>query len=152
MYLTKFASKVKIVHRRDRLRAAKILQERALSNEKIEFVWDSLVEEIVGDSKVKGLKLKNVKTTEVSDLSCDGVFIFAGWKPNTEFLKDTAKLSEKDCIVVDQVMETSEKGLFACGDCTKKPLHQVITACGDGAIAANSAMHYVDELKGVAYK
>jgi thioredoxin reductase (NADPH) len=152
LFLTKFGKKVTLIHRRDRLRATRILQERALSNERMEFVWDTVVKKIVGSEKVEKVNLENVKTGDVSELSCDGVFIFTGWRPNTDFLKGTLGLSEKGCIEVDQEMKTSKKGVFACGDCCSKPLRQVITACGDGAIAANSAQQYVDELKGMAYK
>ncbi|MGB3082996.1 MAG: thioredoxin-disulfide reductase [Candidatus Omnitrophota bacterium] len=152
LFLTRFGKKVTLIHRRDRLRAAKILQEKALSSEKMEFVWDTVVKEIAGSDKIEKVKLENVKTGEASELSCDGVFIFAGWRPNTDFLNGILKLSEKNCIVVDQEMKTSEKGVFACGDCCHKALHQVVTACGDGAIAANSAQQYVDELKGIAYR
>ena len=152
LFLTRFVKKVTLVHRRDRLRAAKILQEKAFSNEKICFAWDSVVKEIVGGMKVEKVKLENVKTGKASELVCDGVFVFAGWIPNTGFLKTTVKLNDKNCIIVDQEMKTSEKGVFACGDCCKKPLHQVVTACGDGAIAAYSAQQYVDETKGIAYK
>ncbi|MFQ5952012.1 MAG: thioredoxin-disulfide reductase [Candidatus Omnitrophota bacterium] len=152
MFLTRFVNKVTLVHRRDRMRAARILQERILANEKVEFAWDSVVEEIRGTDKVEKIKLKNVKTNEASELVCDGVFVFAGWRPNTDFLKGVLELNRKNCIIVDQEMKTSQKGVFACGDCCHKPLHQVVTACGDGAIAAYSAQQYVDELKGIAYK
>jgi thioredoxin reductase (NADPH) len=151
LFLTKFGKKVTLIHRRDRLRASKILQEEIASNEKMEVLFDSFVEEIVGGEKVEKLKLRNIKTNEASELACDGVFIFAGWKPNTEFIKETIELDKKGHIVVNYEMKTSQPGVFAAGDCCKKHLHQIITACGDGATAAYSAQLYVEEVKGVAY-
>jgi thioredoxin reductase (NADPH) len=152
LFLTRFGKKVTLIHRRDRLRAAKILQERAFSNKKMEFVWNSAVEGIIGGEKVEKIKVKNLKTGEEDDISCDGVFLYIGWHPNTDFLKGTVELDEKDRIIVDNEMKTSQEGIFAGGDCCKKHLHQIITACGDGAVAAFSAQRYVEELKGVAYK
>ena len=152
LYLTKFGKKVTLIHRRDRLRATKILQERAFASDKMEFVWDSVVEEIAGDKKVKKVIVRNKNTEERSEIPCDGAFVFVGWLPNTGFVKDVAELDKSGCIIVDSDMKTSAEGVFAAGDCCKKILHQVITACGDGATAAFSAQHYVDELKGVAYK
>jgi len=152
LFLTKFGKKVTIVHRRDRLRAAKILQERAFANEKIEFAWDSVVAEIAGKGKVEKVVLKNVKTDKLEELPCDGVFVFVGWNPNTGFAEGTLDRSENGGVIVDTSMKTSQAGVFSCGDCCAKILHQVVTACGDGAVAAYSAQQYVDELKGVAYK
>ncbi len=152
IFLTKFAKKVMIIHRRDRLRAVKILQEQVFSNDKIEFVWNSFLEEIIGTDKVEKVRTKNVKTGKDKEILCDGVFIFAGWKPNTGFLGEVLALDEKRHIVIDDNMGTGRKGLFACGDCCRRPLHQIITACGDGAIAAQSAQHYVEGLKGTAYE
>jgi thioredoxin reductase (NADPH) len=152
LYLTKFGKKVTLIHRRDRLRATKILQERALASDKMSFVWDSVVEEIKGGQKVEKVVLRNVKTGESSELSCDGVFVFVGWLPNTGFIKDVVKLDAHDCVPVDGAMKTSASGIFACGDCCSKVLHQVVTAAGDGATAAFSAQRFVEELKGTAYK
>lgn len=152
LFLTKFGRRVSVVHRRDRLRASGIVQERAFQNDKINFIWDSVVEEIKGDSKVEGIKLKNVKTDEVSDFECDGVFIFIGWKPNTGFLTGEVKLDEKGFIVVDSDMNTTADGVFGAGDCCNRTLKQIVTACGDGAVAAFSAEQFVQELKGIAYK
>jgi len=152
LYLTRFGKKVTLVHRRDRLRAARILQERALASEKMEFVWNSVVEEIAGGDKVEKVMIRNLKTNERSDIPCEGVFVFVGWKPNTNFLKDTVELDEKGRVVVNGKMNTSQEGIFAGGDCCGKVLHQIITACGDGATAAYSAQQYVDEVKGIAYK
>lgn len=152
LFLTKFANKVSVVHRRDRLRATKILEERALANKKIEFVWDSAVSEIVGSNRVESLKIKNVKTGKVTNFACDGIFIFVGYAPNTEFVKRLLKLDKDGYIVTDEDMKTPKSGIFACGDARKKLLRQVVTAAGDGATAAFSAGHYVEELKGIAYK
>jgi len=152
LFLTKFGKKVILIHRRNRLRAAKVLQERAQSNEKIEFVWDSIPIEILGNQKVESVKIKNLKTQKESEISCQGIFIFVGLIPNTDFLGDLVKLDEKGYIIADDIMKTSCEGIFACGDCRKKLLRQVVTACGDGATAAFSSQKYVEELKGIAYK
>jgi thioredoxin reductase (NADPH) len=152
LFLTKFGKKVTIVHRRDRLRATKLLQERAEANDKIEFAWSSSVERIDGSKKVEKVIVRDIKTGGKNEIPCDGVFIFVGWRPNTDFVSDVLKLSDAASIIVDSAMATSARGVFAAGDCCERPLHQVVTACGDGAIAAVSAQHYVEELKGVAYK
>jgi thioredoxin reductase (NADPH) len=152
LYLTKFANKVKIVHRRDRFRATKVLQERVANNKKISFIWDSVVEEIRGEEKIEKVLVENVKTNEQKEVDCAGVFIFVGWLPNTGFVKDILKLSERGAIPVNNDMETECTGLFAAGDCTQKILHQIVTACGDGATAAFNAQQFVEELKGIAYK
>jgi thioredoxin reductase (NADPH) len=152
LFLTKFGRKVTLIHRRDRLRATKILQERALSNKKIEFVWNSAAGEISGEQRVEAVRVRNNKTQEEKNLSCDGVFISIGYIPNTDFLKGAVKLDEKGYVIVDDSMRTSKEGIFACGDCREKLLRQVVTACGDGATAAFSAQQYVEELKGTAYK
>lgn len=151
-FLTKFAKKVTIVHRRDKLRATKIIQERAFANDRIAFAWDSVPEEIAGsDDGVTALKIKNLKTGATSELKVDGVFIFIGLDPNTGLLKGIVDLDQSGYIQVDRDMKTSAPGIFAAGDCTCKLLRQVITACGDGATAAFAAQHYVNELKGNAY-
>ena len=152
LFLTRFGKKVTLIHRRDRLRAAKILQDRALNNKKMGFVWESFVEAIEGGDKVEKVIVKNVNTGQTSELPCDGVFVFVGWHPNTEFVEGTLELTEKGAIIVDGNMKTSQEGVFGAGDCTKKLLHQIVTACGDGATAAFAAQHYVEELKGIAYK
>jgi len=152
IYLTKFASKVTLIHRRNRLRATGILQKRAFANEKINFAWESVVEEILGDSGVTGVKIKNVKTPEKTrEIPADGVFMFIGLTPNTKLVEGLVNLDKGGYIIADSDMKTSANGIFACGDCISKSLRQVITACGDGATAANSAELYVDELKGQAY-
>lgn len=151
MFLTRFASKVYIIHRRDRLRATKILQEKAFKDERIEVIYNSVVDEIYGDGMVEGLNLKNVKTGEREDLSVKGVFVFIGYISNLDFLGTIVKKSDDNYIIVDKEMATSKDGIFACGDCCKKNLKQVVTACGDGATAAFSAQHYVERLKGEEY-
>jgi len=151
LFLTRFGRKVTLIHRRDRLRATKILQERILANPKVNFLWESQVTEIFGDKIVEGVKVKNVKTQEVKKVETDGVFIFAGLIPNTEFVHGLVKLDEKGYIITDDEMQTSQKGIFAAGDCRRKLLRQVVTACGDGATAAFSAQQYVERLKGTAY-
>ena len=152
VYLTKFASKVTLIHRRDRLRATAILQQRAFANEKITFAWDSVVEEIIGEDGVTGVRIRNVKDpNRHDDIAVDGVFIFVGLVPNTDLVRGVVNLDEDGYIIADSDMRTSCPGIFACGDCIAKPLRQVVTACGDGATAAHSASLYVDEIKGQAY-
>lgn len=148
IYLTKFAEKVYIMHRRDELRADKIIQERAFDNEKIEFVFDSVPLEIVGDSKkVNLIQYKNVKTGEIKTLNIDGVFPYIGFSPNTEFFNAQLVQDEFGFIRVDENMRTSEVGVFAAGDVRRTPLRQVITAVADGAIAGMSAVKYLEEVK-----
>ena len=152
VYLTRFGKTVTIVHRRDRLRATKVLQESAFKNDKINILWDSVVEEIAGTEKVEKIIAKNVKTGETSEIKCEGVFIFAGWHPNIDFVGDIVECTKTDGILTDADMKTSCDGIFAAGDCRHKILHQIVTACGDGAIAAFSAQQYVEKLKGTAYE
>ncbi len=152
LFLTKFAKKVTLIHRRNRLRATKILQERVFSNDKIEFIWDSQIIEITGKEKLEKVKVKNVLTNKQSEVLCSGVFIFVGYIPNTEFIKENLDLDEKGYIITDDNMKTSQDGIFACGDCRKKSLRQIVTACGDGATAAFLAQHYIEKLKGTEYK
>ncbi|KJJ84261.1 thioredoxin reductase [Candidatus Omnitrophus magneticus] len=149
IFLTRFGQKVTIIHRRDKLRATKIIQERAFNNEKISFIWDSIVDEIKGKEKVEEIILKNVKTGEKINVSCDGVFIFTGWEPNTGFARGLVDMDENGGILVNANMATSRKGIFAAGDCAKRPLHQVITACGDGAIAGNSVYKFIEDIKNI---
>ena len=153
LYLTRFAKKVTIVHRRDRLRATSVLRDQALKNEKIQFAWNAVVSEILGDQSVKGVRLQNVMNTgDVREIPADGIFIFVGLVPNTKFLEGVVGLDPQGYVMADSHMQTSAKGIFACGDCIRKLLRQVITACGDGATAAVAAQHYVEDLKGIAYK
>ncbi|HUH66679.1 MAG TPA: thioredoxin-disulfide reductase [Syntrophales bacterium] len=152
IFLTKFANKVTIVHRRDRLRATKALEKKALANNKIEFAWNSVVEEISGGNTVEKVIIRDVKSADVRrEIPVQGVFIFVGLTPKTDLVRGIVDLDDAGYIKVDGEMRTSAKGIFAGGDCTKKLLRQVITACGDGATAAVSAQHYVEELKGESY-
>lgn len=151
LFLTKFATRVTLVHRRDALRATGILQERAFANERLAFAWNAVVEEIVGDKTVKAVRLKDVQTGQTRELATDGVFIFAGYIPNTALLEGIVERDAAGYIITDDNMQTSAPGIFACGDCTRKLLRQVVTACGDGATAAFAAEHYIDELRGTAY-
>ncbi|MBU2591480.1 MAG: thioredoxin-disulfide reductase [Nitrospinota bacterium] len=148
-YLTKIAAKVTLVHRRDRLRAEKIMQEALLANPKVEFAWYSVLEEIYGDdSGVTGVKIKNVNDG-VRAIDTDGVFVFVGIETDTSFV-DVEK-TEQNFIVVNSKMETSVKGIYAVGDVRNTPLRQVATAVGDGAIAAVMAEEYISRLKGESY-
>ncbi len=152
MYLTKFARKVTIIHRRDALRAAKSIQEKAFKNEKLFFMWDSVVEELDGDEIVQKMKVKNIKTGEETTIEADeddglfGVFGFIGRVPNSEILKDTGLvMDEKGYIPTDDDMRTNIPGVFAAGDIRVKSLRQVVTAAADGAIAATQAEKYINE-------
>jgi thioredoxin reductase (NADPH) len=152
LFLTKFARRVTIVHRRNRLRAAGVLRDRAFANTKIEFAWESVVSEIRGDSAVTGVVLRNVTSPgDTREIPAEGVFIFIGLNPITTLIRNLVRCDEGGYVIVDSAMKTSAPGIFACGDCTQKSLRQVVTACGDGATAAHAAELYVDELKGQAY-
>ena len=145
LYLTKFATKVNLIHRRDQFRAAKILQEKVFAEPKINIIFDSVVEKISGNLSVEQIMLKNVKNNISSQLSVNGIFVFVGWLPNTKFLENTnIKLNENGYIITDDNMNTSIEGVFACGDVRQKILRQVVTAAGDGAIAAISAQHFIE--------
>lgn len=144
IYLTKFADKVTIVHRRDEFRAAKSIVEKAMKNEKINVIWDSVVEKVYGDGIVEGVKLKNVKTGEITDFRTDGVFVFVGTRPITDTIKGHVELNPKGYVISDEEMRTSVEGVFAAGDVRVKSLRQVITACADGAIAAVNAEKYIE--------
>ncbi|WP_286822225.1 thioredoxin-disulfide reductase [Desulfobacter sp. UBA2225] len=146
IFLTKFAKKVYVVHRRDELRATKILQERAFANDKIEFLWDSVVTGMDGFFGVEKVHVKNLKTGNESQIEANGCFIWIGILPNTEFIKGDVKTDESGFIVVDTKMQTNVPGVFAIGDVRDTPLRQIATAVGDGAIAAVSAEHYVENL------
>jgi len=150
MYLTRFADKVTIIHRRDELRAQKILQDRAFNNEKIEFVWDTVVHEINGNGpggKVSSLTIENIKTNEKSDFEVDGVFVYIGMVPLSAPFESLGITNEDGYIPTNESMETNVPGVFAAGDIREKELRQIVTATGDGSIAAEAAIKYVEEIK-----
>jgi thioredoxin reductase (NADPH) len=147
IFLTRFAKKVYVVHRRDKLRAEKILQERAFSIPTIEFIWDSVVTEIKGRKTVEAVTIKNLKTGNIFTKKIDGVFIFIGTKPNTAFVKDIIALDENGYIITNEDMETNQPGIFAAGDIRAKTVRQVATAVGDGAIAGSSVQKYIERLE-----
>ncbi|MEA1959249.1 MAG: thioredoxin-disulfide reductase [Chloroflexota bacterium] len=144
MFLTRFASKVIIIHRRNRLRASRIIQEQAESNEKIEFLWDTVVDEIKGDGRVSKLIVHNVKTGQTSSVDVQGVFIYVGQDPNTGYLKGQIPLDEEGRIITNDKMETEVKGVYATGDIRRNSSRQAITAAGDGATAAISAEKFLN--------
>lgn len=147
-FLTKFASKVYIIHRRDQLRAQKIIQQRAFDNDKVEFIWDTVVEAIEGnDRRVTKLKLKNVKTGEKSHLDVGAVFPYIGFKPNSNVTREELKKDEGGYIVTDYRMETSIKGIFACGDVRAQLVRQITNAVGDGTTAAVAAEKHIEGLE-----
>jgi len=145
LVLTRFASKVILIHRRDQLRASKLHQERAFANGKMEFLWDTVVEEILGQDKVEGLSLRNVKTGERSNLEVSAVFIYVGLHPSTEFVKGLISLDPDGHIPTNEGMETEIAGIFAAGDVRQNSARQVITAAGDGATAALSVERFLSE-------
>lgn len=148
IYLTQFADEVKIVHRRDALRAQKIIQDRAFANEKISFIWDSVVEEIKGDDqKVTGVQIKNVKTGETYEEAADGVFIYVGLIPLTQAFTSLGITDDAGWIVTDERMQTKIPGILACGDARQKHLRQITTAVGDGGIAGQQAYQFIEENK-----
>jgi thioredoxin reductase (NADPH) len=151
LFLTKFASRVTVIHRRERLRATGILSERARQNERIGFEFNSVVEAIEGDQGVERLRLKNLLDGSTKQLAAEGAFIFVGYKPATDFAAEVVDLDKLNYIITDDEMRTSAEGVFAAGDCRRKLLRQVVTACGDGATAAVAAEHYVNALKGQTY-
>ncbi|RRD31791.1 thioredoxin-disulfide reductase [Streptococcus minor] len=149
IFLTQFANSVTIVHRRDELRAQKIIQDRAFANEKITFLWDSVVEEIKGDErKVQSVNIRNLKTGEVTEHAFGGVFIYVGLDPMSEAVANLGITDEHGWVVTNELMETNQPGIFAIGDLRQKQLRQITTAVGDGATAAQQAYHYITELEG----
>ncbi|MGD6817179.1 thioredoxin-disulfide reductase [Metabacillus sp. 84] len=148
VYLTRFASKVTIVHRRDELRAQKILQQRAFDNDKIDFIWNHTVKEIHEDGgKVGSVTLVNTQTGEEKPFTADGAFIYIGMVPLSKPFEDLRITNENGYIETNERMETKVPGIFAAGDIREKTLRQIVTATGDGSIAAQSAQHYVEELQ-----
>ena len=146
IFLTKFARQVKVIHRRDQLRAEKILQDRTLAHEKMEVIWDTVIEEILGDTTLKSLTVKNVKTGGLSELEVDGLFVSIGTIPNSDFVKDLLELNKWGEIVVGKKMETSQPGIYAAGDLTDACPDQVATAVGTGVAAAIAIDEYLQSL------
>ena len=143
LYLSRLVKKVYLIHRRDTLRAEKIYHEPLMKAENVEFLWDSTVSEFIADTRVTGIKVRNVKTDAMKEISCDGVFISIGRSPATDFLKGKIQLDENGYIIADESTRTSEKGIFAAGDIRTKALRQVVTAASDGAVAAHYAEEYL---------
>lgn len=143
--LTRFASKVLLIHRRHQLRATRLLQERAFANQKMEFLWETVVEEILGHEKVKGLRIRNVKTGQRSTLEVSGVFIYVGLHPSSSYLKGLLPLDEEGHIPTGEGMETEIPGIFAAGDIRKNSPRQIISAAADGAIAALSVEKFLSQ-------
>lgn len=147
LFLTRFVNKITIVHRRKELRATKILQERALADKKIDFCLNAVATEVSGKARVEAVKVMDVDTRAVKTLKADGVFILIGITPNSELAKGLVKLDENGYILTDDAMAASLAGVFAAGDVRRKLLRQIVTATGEGALAAVSARHYVEELQ-----
>lgn len=143
LYLSRLVKKVYLIHRRDSLRAEKIYHEPLMKTENVEFLWDSTVSEFITDTRVTGIKVKNVKTNAITEISCDGVFVSIGRSPATDFLMGKIKLDENGYIIADESTRTSVKGVFAAGDIRTKALRQVVTAAADGAVAAHYAEEYL---------
>jgi len=145
VFLTRFASRVYVIHRRDELRATKIIQERAFANEKIEFIWDTIPLSIEGETGVERLRLRNVKTSKESTLNIEGVFVLVGTRPVTEFLEDAVDMDNQGFINVDRKQETNVQGVFAAGDVTSETPRQIATAVGEGVTAVLSAEEYLED-------
>ncbi|MDW8043124.1 MAG: thioredoxin-disulfide reductase [Nitrososphaerota archaeon] len=147
LFCANLAERVTVIHRRDRLRASKAMQDRAFANPKISFVWNSVVEEILGDVKVRAVRVRNVKTGETSVIECDAVFVAIGHAPATEFLRGWVELDEEGYIVTREFVKTSVDGVFAAGDVHDKKYKQAITAAGFGCMAALEAVRFVEGVK-----
>jgi thioredoxin reductase (NADPH) len=147
LFLTRYASSVTIIHRRHELRAGALLQKRAKENPKISFVWDTVVEKIEGKDAVTGLKLKNVKTSEASEFTVDGIFIFVGHSPNTELFRNSLELDEKSYIRIDERMQTNIPGVYAAGEAADSRYRQVVISAGMGAAAAIEATRFLESEK-----
>lgn len=147
IFLTNYVNSVTIIHRRDELRAQAILQERAFKNDKIKFIWDSVVEKIEGEQKVSGVLIRNVKDDSTKVVPCSGVFIYIGFYPNSEYLKGSPILDGEGYVIAGPDMATTIPGVFAAGDVRTTPLRQIVSAAGDGAIAAMEAYHYLENLE-----
>jgi thioredoxin reductase (NADPH) len=151
VFLTRFASRVRIIHRRDQLRAGFALKQRAKRNEKIEFVWDTIVTEITGNGTVESVQVKNVKSDEVSTLRTEGVFVYIGHYPNSQLFSDKLEMNEHGYLITDGRTRTSVPGVFAAGEIADPVFRQVVTSAGDGCRAAIQAERYLAELEDRAY-
>lgn len=147
IFLTKFGSKVILIHRRDKLRAQKIIQERAFKNDKLEIIWDSVVEKINGETRVESLSLKNVKTSETSTLAVGAIFVFIGFNPNTDIMPDGLKKTDSGYLITNERMETSIPGIYACGDVRDQLVRQITNAVGDGTTAVMAAVYRIEEME-----
>ena len=144
IFLTRYARSVTIVHRREELRAGTILQNRAKSNPKMKFIWNSVLTDIVGEAVVKAVRIKNLLTGEVTDQKTDGVFIFIGHTPNSQLFHDKLDLDQQGYLIVDMLMQTSVPGVFAAGEIADPTFRQVVTSAGMGAAAAMQAIHFLE--------
>lgn len=144
IFLTRFANRVTIIHRRDKLRASPILQERAKKHSKIHFIWDTVIDKIEGEKKVEAVLLRNVKTQKVEQLKTDGVFIFIGHDPNSNLVKGFVEMDRKGYVVTGESLETSVPGVFAAGEVRKGAVRQLVAACGEGCAAALAAQAYLE--------
>ena len=145
IFLTRFASKVMIIHRRDKLRGSPILQERAKKNPRINFIWDTVIDKIEGTNKVEGVLLKNVKTGQTQKLKTDGVFIFIGHQPNSEIIKNFVNRDEKGYVLTGASLQTSVPGVFAAGEVRQGAVPQLVAACGEGCAAALAVQAYLED-------
>lgn len=145
LFLAQYASKVYLIHRRDQLRASKILQDRVLAHPKIEILWDTVVESIIGEEQVEGISIKNLKTGTVSQLELDGFFVAIGIKPNNELAVGKVDMTDDGFVITDENMATNVPGVFAVGDLRHKPVWQLVTAASDGAVGTLSAQRYIME-------
>ena len=152
LFLTKFASEVNVIHRRDKLRAFQDLQDRAFSNPKIKFIWNSVIEEVLGENKVEGVTIKNLKTSKIINMEIDGLFVAIGHKPNTQFLKGQINLDKKGYVLVTDNTKTSIPGVFAGGDVHDWRYQQAVTAAGAGCMAAMDAQDWLEEKEAVEQK
>ncbi len=148
IFLTRFVSKLTIIHRRDKLRAQKIIQDRAFANEKIDILWDSVVTSVNGEDKVSSVTVKNVKDESETEMKAEGLFVFVGMDPLTKPFESLGILNKSGYVITDENMTTKIPGIFAAGDVREKTLRQIVTAPGDGSIAAQFAQQFVEELEG----
>lgn len=146
IFLTRFASKVTVIHRRDKLRASQIMQDRASKNPKIDWMWNTVVEDVLGDKEVEGVRVKNVKSAKVHEVPCKGLFIAIGHQPNTKLFEGQLKMDSNGYILTQNGSKTSVEGVFACGDVQDHVYRQAITAAGSGCMAAIDCERYLEHL------